>query len=67
MLTINDDWEFNALGNYTYKKLAKLDYLISFIMENHRCFAGDIFEVGVFKGSSLIDLCMISLPLTEEL
>ena len=67
MLTINDDWEFNALGNYTYKKPAKLDYLISFIKENHRCFEGDIFEVGIFKRSSLIDLGMIKLPLTEEL
>ena len=59
MLKINDDWEFTALGIYNYKRPGKLDYLISFIKANHMRFEGDIFEVGVFKGASLIALAMI--------
>lgn len=59
MLTLNDDWEFSALGIYNYKKPGKLDYIIRFIKENHTRFEGDIFEAGVFRGGSLIALAMI--------
>lgn len=59
MLMINDDWEFSVLGIYNYKRPGKLDYLIKFIRENDAKFEGDIFEVGVFKGASLIALAMI--------
>ena len=49
-----DNWEFNVLDIYNYKKSGKLDPYFRFIEEKCKDVDGDICEVGVYRGNSLI-------------
>ena len=51
---ITDDWEFNIIGVYNYRKPGAFRHYFDFIIENHDRIAGDICEAGVFKGRSLL-------------
>ena len=51
---LQDDWEFNVLGVYNYRKPGALSHYFDYILEHHDHIEGDIFEAGVFKGRSLL-------------
>jgi hypothetical protein len=59
----NDDAEFiyNALNidNFSSLSQSRLRFFYSHIRNNHLKIAGDIFEFGVFQGSSLIAIAML--------
>ena len=48
------DWQYNVLNIYNYNKSGKLDGYFNFIRDFHNIIEGDICEVGVYKGHSLI-------------
>jgi len=58
MIEIKEDWEFNVLGIYNFKKPGRFDALFKFIKDNHDKLPGDIVESGVFRGNSLIAIGM---------
>lgn len=53
---LEEDWEFNVVGVYNYKRAGQFQAIFDFIRRNHDRIAGDIVEAGVFRGSSLIAL-----------
>lgn len=54
MITINDDWEFNVLGIYNFRKPGPLDSLFNFVRDNCNKIEGDILESGVYRGKTLL-------------
>ena len=56
---LNNDWEYNVLDIYNYNKSGKLDEYFDFIRNNHDCLFGDICEIGVYKGHSLISTALL--------
>ena len=58
MTVLKDDWEFNVLGVYNYRKSGSKEALFSFIRDNHDAIPGDIVEAGVYKGNTLLALGM---------
>jgi hypothetical protein len=59
MRTLNDDYEFNVLGVYNYKRPGQFAGYYQFIVENHDRIAGDLAEVGVYRGSSLLATALL--------
>ena len=59
MLELADDWEFNVLGIYNYRKPGPFESLFDFVRENHDKIPGDIVESGVYRGSSLLAFGML--------
>lgn len=53
-MQLNEDWEFNVLGVYNYRKPGKLSAYFNHIIEHHDYMEGDIVEAGVFKGRTLL-------------
>jgi len=53
-MLLTDDWEFNVLGIYNYRKPGQLRYYFDYIVEHHNHIEGDILEAGVFKGRSIL-------------
>jgi hypothetical protein len=51
---LKNDYEFNILDIYNYNKKDKLYEYYKFIEKNHNKLSGDIVEIGVYKGASLI-------------
>jgi len=58
-MELKDDWEFNVLGIYNYRKPGPLSHYIQFIIENHEFVEGDIVEAGVFNGRSLLSIGLL--------
>lgn len=56
---LKDDWEFNILGAYNYRKPGPLQYYFDYIVENHDRIPGDLLEAGVFKGRALIGAALL--------
>lgn len=54
-----NDWEYNVLDIYNYNKSGKLDGYFNFIKTNHNHIKGDICEIGVYKGHSLISTALM--------
>ena len=52
------DWEFNVMGVDNFKKNGKLKPYYDFIRENHSKLDGDICEVGVYRGFSILATAM---------
>ena len=59
MKTLNKDWEYNVLGIDNYKKPGKLKTYYDFIRKYHQKIEGDICEVGVYRGFSLLATGML--------
>ena len=59
MVELNQDWEFNVLDIYNYKKPGQYQTLYDFVRFNHDKIPGDIVEAGVFRGRSLIAMGML--------
>lgn len=53
-LKLKEDWEYGVLGVYNYKKVGKLDEYFKHIFEIDKFLEGDIAEVGVYRGSSIL-------------
>lgn len=54
MITLRDDWEFNVVGVYNYRKPGTLRHYMDYIAEHHQHIEGDICEAGVYEGRSLL-------------
>ena len=57
-LNFNKNWIFNVLGIYNFNRPGKLNEYFKFIKENDKILDGDICEVGVYRGSSLISMAL---------
>jgi hypothetical protein len=66
MIKLTQDWEFNVLDIYNYKKMGQYELFFNFIRENHDKIPGDIVEAGVFRGRSLIALGMLLKELGSD-
>lgn len=53
------DWEFNVVGVDNYAKSGRLSEYYAFLIENHAVIPGDICEVGVYRGASLLATAML--------
>lgn len=53
-MILREDWEFNVLGIYNYRKPGQLGGYFDYINEHHDHIEGDIVEAGVYKGRSLL-------------
>jgi len=58
-MPLREDWEFNVLGVYNYRKPGHLRHYMDFIRENHDCIEGDILEAGVYRGCSLLAVALL--------
>lgn len=58
-MDLKNDWEFNVLQVYNYRKPGPLSRYFKFIREYHDRIEGDICEVGVFRGASLLATAML--------
>jgi hypothetical protein len=59
MIKLKKNWEFNVLGIDNYKIQGKLTPYYDFIRDNHKLIEGDICEVGVYRGFSLLATAML--------
>lgn len=53
-MDLQNDWEFNVLEIYNYKASGKLTEYFKFIADNFNKLDGDICEVGVYRGFSIL-------------
>lgn len=66
MTVLKDDWEFNVLGVYNYRKRGNKEALFNFIRDNHDAIMGDIVEAGVYRGNTLLALGMFLKEIGSE-
>lgn len=59
MQHLGEDWEFGVLGVYNYRKPGQFAGYYRFLIENHDRVEGDVAEVGVFRGSSLLATALL--------
>lgn len=60
------DWEFNVLGLDNYNRSGKLKPYYDFIRNNHSKISGDICEVGVYRGFSILATAMLLKELKSD-
>jgi hypothetical protein len=58
-MRLREDWEFNVLGVYNYRRPGHLRHYMDFIAENHDRLDGDILEAGVYRGRSLLAVALL--------
>ena len=63
---LQDHWEFGALGVYNYRLTGDLEEYFKFIEENHQYIKGDICEIGVYKGHSLLSTALFLKELGSD-
>jgi hypothetical protein len=61
-----EDWEFGVLGVYNYRKPGQFSGYYRFLIENHDRVDGDVAEVGVFRGSSLLATALLLRELGSD-
>tara|TARA_B110000238_G_C16036004_1_gene399672 strand:+ start:72 stop:824 length:753 start_codon:yes stop_codon:yes gene_type:complete len=66
MKNLFKDWEFNVLGIDNYKRPGKLKPYYDYIIKNHRSLDGDICEVGVYRGFSVLATAMLLKELNSD-
>jgi len=59
MIKLSKNWEFNVLGIDNFNIQEKLTPYYDFIRKNHKLIEGDICEVGVYRGFSLLATAML--------
>lgn len=59
MRDLIQDWEFNVIGVDNYRKAGRLTAYYTFLIENHATIPGDVCEVGVYRGASLLATAML--------
>ena len=65
-MIIKKDWTFNVLEVYNYKLAGKLEGYFNFISKYHDKLDGDICEVGVYRGFSIIATALILKELGSD-
>jgi hypothetical protein len=65
-MNLNKDWEFNVLQVYNYKLSGKLEGYFDFIRKNHNKLDGDICEVGVYRGFSILATALLLKELGSD-
>jgi len=65
-MLLYDDWEFNVLGIYNYKKPGPLKNYFDFVLANHLRIKGDILEAGVYQGRSLLGMALMLKELGSD-
>ena len=63
---LKNDWEFNVLQVYNYRLTGKLDGYFKFIRDNHSSLDGDVCEVGVYRGFSILATAMLLKELGSD-
>jgi hypothetical protein len=58
-IALKEDWEFNILNVYNFRKPGPLEGYFTFVKENHAILPGDLLEAGVFRGRSLLGMAML--------
>jgi len=58
-MLLDSEWKFNVVGVYNYKKSGKLEGYFDFIKKNHNQLEGDICEVGVYRGFSILATALL--------
>jgi hypothetical protein len=66
VIEINDPWEFNSLDIYNYKVQGPLDLFYNFIRSSHNSLPGNIVEVGVFNGRTLLATALLLRELNSS-
>ena len=66
LMDLKTDWEFNVLQVCNYKASGKLDGYFNFIRQNHNKLNGDICEIGVYRGFSIIATAMLLRDLGSD-
>lgn len=56
---ISEEWEFNILDVYNYRKPGPLEGYFTFVREHHRVLPGDLLEAGVYRGKSLLGMALM--------
>jgi hypothetical protein len=65
-MILSKDWEFNVLQIYDYKLPGKLEEYFDFISNNHYKLEGDICEVGVYRGFSILATAILLKELGSD-
>ena len=65
-IKLQNDWEFNILQIYNYKISGKLKGYFDFIRQNHNNLEGDVCEVGVYRGFSIIATALLLKELGSD-
>jgi len=65
-MNLQEDWEFNVLQIYNYKSTGKLDGYFNFIRKNHHKMDGDVCEIGVYRGFSIIATALLLKELGSD-
>ncbi len=58
-MVLKQDWEFNILEIYNFRKSGPLECYFDFVRENHSILPGDLLEAGVFRGKSLLGMALM--------
>lgn len=66
MKDIKKDWEYNVLGIDNYNKPDKLKIYYNFIKKNHNKMNGDLLEIGVFNGKTLLSTALLLKELGSD-
>lgn len=66
MIKLINNWEYEVLGIDNYKKTSKLSYYYDFIKKKINEIDGDILEVGVYKGKSLLATALLLKELNSN-
>ena len=65
-MDLKNDWEFNILNVYNYKLPGKLEEYFNFIRHHHNKLNGDICEIGVYRGFSIIATALLLKELGSD-
>ena len=57
--TVTEDWEFNILGIYNFRRSGPLEGYFEFVREHHAVLPGDILEAGVYRGRALLGMALM--------
>jgi hypothetical protein len=63
---LKEDWEFNVIGAYNYRKWGPLQDYFDYVKQNHDKFDGDLLEAGVFQGRSLLGMALMLKELGSD-
>ena len=56
---IREDWEFNILDIYNFRRPGSLEGYFTFVREHHGLLPGDLLEAGVYRGKSLLGMAVM--------
>lgn len=63
---VREDWEFNILEIYNFRRSGPLQGYFDFVRENHAVLPGNLLEAGVFRGKSLLGMGLMLKELRSD-